>query len=155
MLLRPLAYVSGKGCVYILCSLGVLFESKLSFTKQVNSVIKSCFVNLCDMHHTGHFFSFDVSVMVANVLVSSHLDYCKSLFHNFSFKNIIRLQNIQNLPTILQSLNLFTGFCKAINHLQNLGTRIQVPHHWKAKIFGLIFDSVYMYSVYFPQGSSL
>ena len=32
-------------------NLGVLFDSKFSFTNQVNSVIKSCFSNLRDLHH--------------------------------------------------------------------------------------------------------
>ena len=34
--------------------------------------------------------------MVANALVSSHLDYCYSWFSGLSSKNITRLQNIQN-----------------------------------------------------------
>ena len=33
--------------------------------------------------------------MVANALVSSHLDCCNSLFRSLSSKNITRLQNIQ------------------------------------------------------------
>ena len=37
-----------------------------------------------------------VLVMVANALVSIHLDYCNSLFHSLSSKNITRLQNILN-----------------------------------------------------------
>ena len=32
-------------------NLGVLFHSKFSFTNHVNSVIKSCFANLQDLHH--------------------------------------------------------------------------------------------------------
>ena len=77
-------------------NLGVLFDSKFSFTNHVNSVIKSCFANLRDLHYIGRFLSYDMSVMVANALVSSHLDYCNSLFRCLSSKNITRLQNIQN-----------------------------------------------------------
>ena len=80
----------------VVCNLGVLFDSKFSFTNHVNSVIKSYFANLRDLHHIQHFLSYDVSVMVANALVSSRLDYCNSLFPNLSSKNITRLQNIQN-----------------------------------------------------------
>ena len=77
-------------------NLGVLFDSKFSFTNHVNSVIKSCFANLRDLHRIQCFLSYDVSVMVANALVSNHLDYCKSLFRSLSSKNITRLQNILN-----------------------------------------------------------
>ena len=77
-------------------NLGVLFDSKFSFTNHVNSVIKSSFANLRDLHHIRRFLSYDVSIMVANALVSSRLDYCNSLFRSLSYKNITRLQNIQN-----------------------------------------------------------
>ena len=55
----------------MVCSLGVLFDSKFSFTSYVNSVIKSCFVNLPNLHHILCHLSYDVSVMVADNLVSS------------------------------------------------------------------------------------
>ena len=79
----------------IVCHLGVLLDSKLRFTNQVNSVIKSC-VNLLDLHHIRLLLSFDVSIMVANALVGSRLDYSKFQFHSLSSKNIIKPQNIQN-----------------------------------------------------------
>ena len=81
---------------YVVRNLGVLFDSKFSFTNCVNSVIKSCFANLQDLHRIQCFFSCDVSVVVANALVSSRLDYCNSLFCSLSSRNITRLQNIQN-----------------------------------------------------------
>ena len=57
-------------------NLGVLFDSKFSFTNHVNSVIKSCFANLRDLHHIRCFLSYDISDMVANALVSSLLNNC-------------------------------------------------------------------------------
>ena len=77
-------------------NLGVLFDSKFSFTNHVNSVVKSSFTSLRDLHRIRRFLSYDVSIMVANALVSSRLDYCNSLFRSLSSKNITRLQNIQN-----------------------------------------------------------
>ena len=75
-------------------NLGVLFDSKFSFTNHVNSVVKSSFTSLRDLHRIRRFLSYDVSIMVANALVSSRLDYCNSLFRSLSSKNITRLQNI-------------------------------------------------------------
>ena len=80
----------------VVCYLGVLLDSKFSFTNLVNSVIKSCFANLRDLHHIQRLLSYDVSVMLGNALVSSLRDYWNSLFCNLSPKNITRLQNIQN-----------------------------------------------------------
>ena len=65
-------------------NLGALFDSKFSFTNHINSVIKSCFANLRDLHCIRCYLSYDVSIIVANALVSSHLDYCNSLFRSLS-----------------------------------------------------------------------
>ena len=77
-------------------NLGVLFDSKFSFTNHVNSFIKSCFANLRDLHRIRRFLSYDMSIIVANALVSSRLDYCNTLFCSLLSKNITRLQKIQN-----------------------------------------------------------
>ena len=137
-------------------NLGVLFDSKFCFTDQVNSVTKFCFANLCDFHRIRHFLSFDVSLMVTNALVSSHLDYCNSLFHSLSSKNITRLQNIPNCFVTGQwCFKIYPHYSnpqisslashETTNHLQNLGTHIQVPYNWEANIFCPMSASVYNY----------
>ena len=65
-------------------NLGILFDAKFCFTNHVNSVIKSCFISLRDLHRIRRFLSVDTSVVIANALVSSHLDYCNSLFCSLS-----------------------------------------------------------------------
>ena len=65
-------------------NLGVLFDAKICFTNHVNSVIKSCFISLRDLHRIRRFLSVDTSVVIANALVSSRLDYCNSLFLSLS-----------------------------------------------------------------------
>ena len=37
-------------------NLGVLFDAKFCFTNHVNSVIKSCFISLRDLHRIRRFF---------------------------------------------------------------------------------------------------
>ena len=46
---------------------------------------------------SDRFLTHDASVLVANTLVSSHLDYCNSLFRSLSKFNIHKLQCIQNI----------------------------------------------------------
>ena len=66
----------------VVCNLGVLFDAKFCFTNHVNSVIKSCFISLRDLYRIRRFLSIDTSVVIANALVSSRLDYCNSLFRS-------------------------------------------------------------------------
>ena len=52
-------------------NLGVWFDSDFSLSKHVQNVCKSCFVKLRDFRHVRRFLTYDVSVLVANALVSS------------------------------------------------------------------------------------
>ena len=54
------------------------------------------FVKFHDFRHVRWFLTHDVSVLVANALVSSRLDYCNSLFRSLSKFNLRKLQCIQN-----------------------------------------------------------
>ena len=56
-------------------NLGVWFDSDFSLSKHVQKVCKSCFVKLRDFTHVRRFLTYDVSVLVANALVSSPLNY--------------------------------------------------------------------------------
>ena len=88
-------------------NLGVLFDAKFCFTNHINSVIKSCFISLRDLHRIRRFLSIDTTVVIANALVSSCLDYCNYLFHSLSSHNTTRLQYVQNaLPQFVTGASL-------------------------------------------------
>ena len=108
-------------------NLGVLFHSKFSFTNHVNSVIKSCFANLRDLHCIRHYLSYDASIMVANASVSSRLDYCNSLFRCLFSKNITRLQNIQNcLARFVSGASRFSHVSPILKSLHWLPVKQQI-----------------------------
>ena len=98
----------------------------------MNSVVKSSFTSLRDLHRIRRFLSYDVSIMVANALVSSRLDYCNSLFRSLSSKNITRLQNIQNcLARFVSGVSRFSHVSPILKSL-----------HWlpvKQRIIFIIF----------------
>ena len=98
--------------------LGVLFDVKFCFTNHVNSVIKSCFISLRDLHLIRKFYSVDTSVVIANALVSSRLDYCNSLLRSLSSHNATRLQYIQNaLARFVTSASKFTHITSSLKTL--------------------------------------
>ena len=102
-------------------NLGVLFNAKFSFTNHVISVIKSCFISLRDLHHIRRFLSVDTSVVIANALVSSCLDYCNSLFRSLSSRNATRLQYVQNaFARFVTGASKYTHITSTLMyHLQN------------------------------------
>ena len=98
-------------------NLGVLFD-------HVNSVVKSCFIILRDLHHIRSFLSVDTSVVIANALVSSCLDYCNSLFCSLSSCNATRLQYVQNaLAQFVTGASKYTHMTSTLRTLHWLPIR--------------------------------
>ena len=77
-------------------NLGVLFDSGLLFSKQINSIRKSSYFQMCDFVHIRRFLTKSVAITVANALVSSRIDYCNSLLNVCYDYDLCRLQGIQN-----------------------------------------------------------
>ena len=99
-------------------NLGVWFDSDFSLSKHVQNVCKSCFVKLCDFRHVRRFLTHVVSVLVANALVSSRLDYCNSLFRSLSKFNLRKLQCIQNSAArIVSNTSRYTSITPVLKKL--------------------------------------
>ena len=125
-------------------NLGVLFDAKFCFTNHINSVIKSCFISLRDLHRIRRFLSIDTSVVIANALVSSRLDYCNSLFRSLSSRNVTRLQYVQNaLARFVTGASKYTHITSSLRTLHWLPIRQRIIfktlvlvykylHHWPA-----------------------
>ena len=95
-------------------NLGVWF----SLSKHVQNVCKSCFVKLRDFRHVRQFLTHDVSVLVANALVSSRLDYCNSLVRSLSKFNLRKLQCIQNSAArIVSNTSRYTSITPVLKKL--------------------------------------
>ena len=77
-------------------SLSVQIDSDLSFDAHVNAVCRSCNHHIWALRQIRNNLSPDTAKTVACAIVSSRLDYCNSLLHNISKKNIQKLQRIQN-----------------------------------------------------------
>ena len=77
-------------------NLGTLFNSNFSFSRHVQSVCKSCFVQLRDLRRLRQHLSKEAASKAANALVSSQFYYCNSLFRSLSGFNVRKLQSVQN-----------------------------------------------------------
>ena len=99
-------------------NLGVWFDSDYSLSKHVQNVCKSCFAQLRDFRHVRRFLNHDTSVLVANALVSSRLDYCNSLFRSLSKSNLCKLQCIQNSAArIVSNTSRYTSITPVLKNL--------------------------------------
>ena len=74
----------------------MVFESNFSFSNHVSQVIKSTRVHARDFYRIRPLLDINTSVLLANALVSSKLDYCNSLFLSLTDFELKRLQLVQN-----------------------------------------------------------
>ena len=75
-------------------NLGVVYDSNFTFSNHVSQVIKSTRVQVRDLYRIHPLLDQNTSVLLANALVSSRLDYCNSVF--LSLTELRRLQLVQN-----------------------------------------------------------
>ena len=77
-------------------NLGVVFDMNFSFSDQVSQVLKSTRVHARDLYKICPLLDLKTSVLLANALVSSRLDYWNPLFLSLTDIELRRLQLVQN-----------------------------------------------------------
>ena len=77
-------------------NLAVEFDSSLNCRKHQSQTCRACFYHIHDLHRIRKRLFLDLSKQITVALVSCNLDYCNSLFHNMSEKDIAKLQHVQN-----------------------------------------------------------
>ena len=76
-------------------NLGVWFDSNFSFANHVQNICQTCFIQLQDLRWVRQYLADEAANMVAELLVSTGLDYCNSLFRSLSSLNIRKPQCIK------------------------------------------------------------
>ena len=95
------------------------------------SPLKTCFIQIRDLRRVRKHLTDEAVILAANVLVTSHLDYCNSLFRSLSSINMRKLQCIQNtLARIVTNCNKYTQASPSLKQL-----------HWLPVEFRCIFKT--------------
>ena len=77
-------------------NLGFIFDSSLTFSKQISSLSSACNYHIHDLRRIRHTLDLKTASAITISLVHSKLDYCNSLYLKLSQKQISRLQLLQN-----------------------------------------------------------
>jgi hypothetical protein len=77
-------------------NLGIIFDSNLTYDKQISTLTKACYYHIRDLRRIRQTLDFDTARTIATSLVHSKLDYCNSLYYNLPKSQLKRLQAIQN-----------------------------------------------------------
>ena len=106
-------------------SLGVNFDSALSFAKHIDYIIKSCNFYIRNIGRIRQFLSKQACEMLVVALVTSCLVYCNSLLNGLSQTHMLRLQRVQNTAARL--------ICR-IKKSDHISTSLQ-SLHWLPVVF--------------------
>jgi len=93
-------------------SLGVTLDQSLSLDDHVTSVVKASNFHIRALRHIRPTLSKEVANTVACSIVSTRIDYCNSLLHGTTEKNLHKLQRVQNALA-----RVVTGSARR-NHIQ-------------------------------------
>ena len=106
-------------------SLGVNFDSALSFAKHIDYIIKSCNFYIRNIGRIRQFLSKQACEMLVVALVTSRLDHCNSLINGLSQTHVLQLQRVQNTAARL--------ICR-IRKFDYISTSLQ-SLHWLPVVF--------------------
>ena len=89
----------GSNCIkpqrYAKC-LGFYYDYKLSSSKQVTEIVKTCNFRLINLRKIGTKFSKELKVQLTQAYVMSCLDYCNSVYYGLNSNLLSKLQSVQN-----------------------------------------------------------
>ena len=77
-------------------NLGVIFDSHMSMTKQVNSIVSSVNLQLRNIRRIQHHLDMDTKHHVVRALILSRLDFGNSLLYGLKSQDLRRLQSLQH-----------------------------------------------------------
>ena len=82
--------------VEVVQSLGMWFDSHMSMDIHIGKVCSKAFRSLYNIRQIRKFLSEDTTKILVHAFVTSHLDYCNSLFYGLPQSQYDRLQRVLN-----------------------------------------------------------
>ena len=124
-------------------NLGVWFDSDFSFSCHVRKVCKACFAHVRDLKRLRGHLTHEATLMAANALVGSRLDYCNSLFRGLSALDLRKLQCVQN------SLARIVANTTKYSHI----TPVRKALHWLPIKYRSIFKTAMLVYKFLHSGN--
>ncbi len=115
-------------------NLGVIIDSELGLSKQINSVVRNSFYQLRVISKLKSFLSFQDLEKVIHAFITSCLDYCNSLYSGLPQSSLSRLQLVQNAAA-----RLLTGAKKYDHVTPILASLHWLPVHFRVQFKILLF----------------
>jgi len=120
-------------------NLGVIFDSRLSFSDHISSISKACFCHIRNLRRIRSCLDHSTAATIATSMIHSKLDYCNSLFLNLPKFELNRLQSILN--TAARAITCSSKFCKITPILKSLHW-LNISERIHYKIISLTYSAL-------------
>ena len=77
-------------------NLGVIFDKNFNFRSHISAICSSCIYHTRDLWRIRCHLDLESATLLANALVSSHLDYCNSRLSGIAKSDLTKVQRIWN-----------------------------------------------------------
>ena len=109
---------------------GVIFDKNFKFRSHISAICSSCIYHIRDLRRIRHHLDLDSAKLLANALVSSHLDYCNSVLSVIAETDLTKLQRVLNsLARVVTKSPPFTRSVPVLRSLHWLPVKYRV--HFK------------------------
>ena len=78
------------------CNLGVIFDKNFNFRSHISAICISCIYHIRNLWGIRRHLDLESAKLLANVLVSSRLDFCNSLLSGIAETDLAKLQRLLN-----------------------------------------------------------
>ena len=108
-------------------NLGVIFDKNFNFRSHISAICSSCIYHIRDLRRIHHHLDLDSAKLLANVLVSSRLDYCNSILSGIAETDLTKLQRVLNrLARVVTKSPPFTRSVPLLRSLHWLPVKYRV-----------------------------
>ena len=110
-------------------NLGVEFDKDFNFRKHKSKVCRSCYYHIRDLRRFRRCLTAAVTKTIATSLVSSKLDYCNSILYNIPYREINKVQSVQNcLARVVTRSPRFSSVTPLLKSLHWLPVQFRIKH---------------------------
>ena len=119
-------------------TLGVYFDSDLSFEKHISHVVKLCYCHIRSLSRARPSLTRSAANAIAVTLIMSRLDYCNSLLSGLPLKQTRRLQAVQNAAArVVAKSKVSDHISPVLSKLHWLPVQSRITH----KLLSLTYQS--------------
>ena len=121
-------------------SLGVIFDSRLDLTSQIDDICKSTAFQLHNIWIIRKYLDKPTSEKIVHSLVTSRVDNCNSLFHSASKTALAKLQRLQNnAARVVEIVSKYDHISPVLCSLHWL----PIHHRISFKILLLVYEALH------------